>query len=262
MLEVLKLKCPLKYKTKYSNEYFLEFIMIVLTDLQHWSSLQFVSTNSKYKYHMIKNKTIQNKHRLWSKLNIYESVYFNIMNKYNLKKNVSTLFIDTSDIYNKNGIERTGFGGPNKKKKKSLLSVICDENKNVYACMLVESTENIKKVKTFPHDVNTVISTLEYAIDHGLEINNINLLGDKGYISKELKNKLKDRNVNFIYPNRKNAKIKTSIEDKNHLKNRYVIENVFANIKKYNRICMRKDRLNCTYIGFVYLTLMLTTKIL
>ena len=103
---------------------------------------------------------------------------------------------------------------------------------------------------------------MEYAIDHGLEINNINLVGDKGYISKELKNKLKDRNVNFIYPNRKNAKIKTSIEDKNHLKNRYVIENVFANIKKYNRICMRKDRLNCTYIGFVYLTLILTTKIL
>jgi len=52
MLEVLKLKCPLKYKTKYSNEYFLEFIMIVLTDLQHWSSLRFVSTNSKYKYHI------------------------------------------------------------------------------------------------------------------------------------------------------------------------------------------------------------------
>lgn len=262
ILEVLNLKCPLKYKSKYSNEYFLDLILLVLTDLQNWSSLQFICTNSKYKYHIIKNKTIQDKHCLWSKLNIYEEVYFNIMNKYNFQNNVDTLFIDTSDIYNKNGVECIGFGGQNKKKKKSLLSAICDKNKNVYACILVESTENIKKVKTFPHDINTVISTLDYAIDHGVNIKNTNLVGDKGYISKDLKNKLKERNINFIYPSRKNAKIKTTNDDKIHLKNRYVIENVFADIKKYNRICMRKDRLKCTYIGFVYLSLMLTSKLL
>ena len=79
ILEVLKLKCPLKYKSKYSNEYFLDLILLVLTELQNWSSLQFICTNSKYKYHY---KTIQNKHYLWSKLKIYELVYFNIMNKY------------------------------------------------------------------------------------------------------------------------------------------------------------------------------------
>ncbi len=258
ILKVLNLKCPVKYKSKYSNEYFLDLILLVLTELQNWSSIQFISTQSKYKYHY---KTIQDKHCLWSKLNIYEEVYFNILKNYNLQNNVDTLFIDTSDIYNKNGIECIGFGGQNKKKKKSLLSVICDKNKNVYACILVESTENIKKVKTFPHDINTVISTLDSAIDHGIKIKNTNLVGDKGYISKDLKNKLKERNINFVYPSRKNAKIKTPIDDKIHLKNRYVIENLFADIKKYNRICMRKDILKCTYIGFVYLALMQTTDL-
>lgn len=51
-------------------------------------------------------------------------------------KNI-TLFIDSSNIYNKKGIESIGYGA-NSKKRGSKISVICDKNENVYSLTLVD----------------------------------------------------------------------------------------------------------------------------
>ena len=49
-------------------------------------------------------------------------------------------------------------------------------------------------------------------------------------------------------------------KNKKLLKNRYVIENVFAKLKKFDRICIRKDRLTATFIGFIFLASILIFK--
>ena len=110
-----------KRKTKYSVEYYLYYIILVLKELQSWKSLKYLLTNNKTNHY----KTIQDIHLEWSRLNIYKITYNIILQKYkldNLKSSSNlTLFIDSSNIYNKNGCTNTGYG-MNPKKKESRIS--------------------------------------------------------------------------------------------------------------------------------------------
>jgi hypothetical protein len=68
------------------------------------------------------------------------------------------------------------------------------------------------------------------------------------------------RNTQIIYPNKRNQKEKTSKHYKKLLTNRYIIENVFANLKKFDRTCVRNDRLNITFKGFLFLGTIINFK--
>ena len=255
----VKKHCKPIRKPKYSTIYYLYNILLVLTELQTWKSLKLLHTN-KSKYHY---KTIQDKHLEWSRLNLYEITYKIINEKYHqskLKKSSNlTLFIDSTNIYNKNGQENIGYG-QNYKKQESRVSAICDSNKNIYSLTLVDTQiKNEKHKKTLPNDSKTVISSVTNLLETDLKYKSLNLVGDKGYATKEqdrvhLKETYK---INLIYPHKKNQKVKTPLTHKKLLKNRYVIENVFAKLKVYVRVCCRKDKLACTYMGFVYLSAML-----
>jgi len=88
------------------------------------------------------------------------------------------------------------------------------------------------------------------------------LVGDKGY-ARNIKAKQhlkKTYKTELIYPHRKNQKVKTPEKSKQLLKKRYVIENVFAKLKRFNRICMRQDKLVSTYKGFIFLASIMLFK--
>ena len=247
---------------KYSSVYYLYNIILVLTELQTWKSLKLLHLDKK-PYHY---KTIQDKHIEWSKLNLYERTYKTINEKYkqlHLKKSSNlTLFIDSTNIYNKNGQQNIGYG-QNFKKQESRISAICDSNKNIYSLTLVDSLSKEGTVKrTLPNDSKTIISSITNLLETNIKYRAINLVGDKGYATKEpIKNQLKiTYKINLIYPHKKNQKCKTSLFHKKLLKVRYVIENVFAKLKSYNRICCRKNKLKCTFMGFAYLASMLIFK--
>jgi len=280
-----------KRKTKYSVEYYLYYIILVLKELQSWKSLKYLLTNNKTNHY----KTIQDIHLEWSRLNIYKITYNIILQKYkltNLKASSNlTLFIDSSNIYNKNGCMNTGYG-MNPKKKESRISVICDKDKNVFSLTLIkvnqkivnqktvkektvkEKTVNQKTVNqkivnqktvirnTFPHDSKTIKSSVLDLIKNKLKYKKLFLVGDKGYALKKTdKNKLFiDYNIELVYPYRRNQKEKTPKKHKVLLRKRYVVENVFSKLKQFNRICIRKDKLDTTYLGFCFLSLLLTFK--
>lgn len=265
-----------KRKTKYSVEYYLYYIILVLKELQSWKSLKYLFTNKKTNHY----KTIQDIHLEWSRLNIYKITYNIILQKYklnNLKASSNlTLFIDSSNIYNKNGCNNTGYG-MNPKKKESRISVICDKDKNVFSLTLIKVKEKTVKEKTvnqktvnqkivirntFPHDSKTIKSSVLDLIKNKLKYKKLFLVGDKGYALKKTdKNKLFiDYNIELVYPHRRNQKEKTPKKHKVLLKKRYVVENVFSKLKQFNRICIRKDKLDTTYLGFCFLSLLLTFK--
>ena len=109
--------------------------------------------------------------------------------------------------------------------------------------------------KTLQHDSKSIEPTINNLLIDQLKCKRLKLAGDKGYASTKI-NKLRYRetyNTDIIYPHRKNQKTKTPKAHKKLLKKRYVIENVFARIKRFDRICMRKDRLEVTFIGFLFL---------
>ena len=60
----------------------------------------------------------------------------------------------------------------------------------------------------------------------------------------------------MIYPKRKNQKIKNTKKEKKILKKRHKIDNVFASIKKYDRIMLRKEHKIINYMSFVYIAMM------
>jgi len=245
----------------FSTSYYLYYITIVLTDLRRWSSLSLLLQSNKKNHY----KTIQDKHLEWSKLNLYEKTYKNINEKYHslshkCSQNI-VLFIDSSNIYNKCGTVNIGYG-QNPKKQESRISLICDEYKNVYSVILIKPTYKTATKRTFCHDSKTIIPNLNDLIKTKITCKRVQLAGDKGYIlnKKDKKQLETDYNVQIIHPHRRNQIIKTPKQSKKILKKRYVIENVFASIKIYDRICVRKDKLEETFISFVYLALMLKFK--
>lgn len=261
LINMINLKCPNVRKPKYSNEYYLYYVMLVFKELQKWSSLMILFNNEK-KYHY---QTISDIHLKWSRLNIYEDAYKTLLKKYkkiSIKGSAYLIsFIDSTDIYNKNGCEKIGYG-QDPKKKKTKVSAICDVNKNILSLIvtdthLKESEFNGRKYlkPTLQSDTKTVNPTINKLLIDQLRCKQFKLVGDKGYATlKKDKIILKEtKNTDIIYPHRRNQKIKTTDEHKKLIKKRYVIENVFAGLKRFDRICMRKDRLEVTFIGFLFL---------
>lgn len=276
----------IKRKPKYSIEYFLYHILLVLTDLKKWTSLKLVLHNDKDNHYSIIQKT----HFKWCKKNIYKKVYNKLLEKYklnNLKKSKNmVLYIDSTNIYNKRGIEKIGFG-QNPKKKESRISLICDKFRNIYSLTLIDTYKkpnvnidinqdikndtnkktnkkinkktnkktNKKALLTLPNDCKTIKSSLDDLVLNNIKYKTLFLVGDSGYATRiENKKILHDEfNVKLAYPHKRNQKIKTPEKDKILLKDRYIVENTFAHLKNYSRICSRQDKLETTYMGFVFL---------
>ena len=89
---------------------------------------------------------------------------------------------------------------------------------------------------------------------------NINIIGDKGYINSTVFLH-DDKKVNTIAPNRKNMKKRSSKYNKSKLKKRYLIENVFASLKKFNRTMYRKERNIKNFMSFIYIACMVILKL-
>ena len=260
-MKVVNRLCKSIRKPKYSNEYYLYHIILVLADLQKWESLSTVCSN-KSKYHY---KTIQDKHLQWSKLNIYETTYRILLKKYTHNKlnknNNLVLFIDSALIYNKNGNELIGYG-QNPKKRETKISAICDEDKNIHSIIITEVNQKTLTKTTLMSDQLSIEHNIKNLLETKLKFKKLYLVGDKGYArnmkaKQHLKTKYK---TELIYPHLKNQKSKTPANSKKLLKKRYVIENVFAKLKRYDRICMRKDKLVSTYKGFIFLASIMLFK--
>ena len=71
--KVSKNKTKRIYTSKYSDEYYLQMIMYLLNDINHWSFLQNLKVyQSKFKNHY---KTIYNKFRKWTELNVFKNAF-------------------------------------------------------------------------------------------------------------------------------------------------------------------------------------------
>ena len=151
ILETLDEKCKNIRCPSYSNEYYLYYITIVLTDVQTWNSLNKLFSERTQKTPKNHYKTIEDKHLDWSKLNIYENAYKKILeknNKLDLKRSKNlNLFIDSSDVYNKNGHENVGYGC-NPKKKQTRISAICDEYKTILSLVITTTINKSPNVES------------------------------------------------------------------------------------------------------------------
>lgn len=247
IIKYANLLCPNEYNSKFTNEYYLKNIIYMLNNFVSWKSLQyskFIESNKKYHY-----KTIHKKHILWSKCNVYEYAFNEILNSNKINDITENIIIDNTLIMNKYGSENIGYGnGESRKKKYTSITTIINENKKP---ILIFNNKSIKKEKinTLPHDTKSLLLSIEKLKNKITKKTYI--IGDKGYIID--KTKITNKYVEIITPHRKNQIIKTTQFAKEKLKIRHTIENWFSQLKNFNRILVRRDKLIITYMGFVYL---------
>ena len=101
------------------------------------------------------------------------------------------------------------------------------------------------------HDVKMVSETIDSI---PISTKRTKLLGDKGYISKDLKKKLKTQQISLIYPHRKNMH-PVSKGVKQQLRNRKFIEHNFSTLKRHRNISERSERKLYTFKSICYLAL-------
>ena len=109
--------------------------------------------------------------------------------------------------------------------------------------------------------MHTPLGWLVKMINKTLEnINNINnnsknfyLIGDKAYKTKEKIN-LCDKPIKIITPDKKNAVKKNTKFENKKLKKRIIIEHCNLNIKRYERVMLRKEKKIKTYLSWVYIS--------
>lgn len=269
ILKIAHMKYPEIRKRQYELKYYLDKFVLILNDLVKWDSLNLLKdypVDSPYHW-----KAIQNEFNKWSKDNVFEEAlnmfmkenYFKLRDVKRSKK--LNLFIDSTYICNKYGSQLIAKNPEYKKKNMTKLSVVCDEYKypiGVTAVSLCQdkyvinrNTFNEQHIRTHKHDSKTVQETLDKVVIDIPNYVKCKLIGDKGYITKN-EFKINNKPIKIIAPKRKNQKTKNTKIEKKLLSMRHKVENYFCFLKKYERICLRKDRNINTFMSFVYLALL------
>ena len=173
-------------------------------------------------------------------------------------------FIDATFIANKNGYEDIVINPELTKKNVTKLTTISDVDGFIYSVSLSKAktkqiiyNNKIKQINTVNHDVELIQNVLNETnpnIKFFNNINNLQLIGDKGY--KTDKNfYIKKEKVSMISPDKKNQK-KNMINrhQKRKLGYRFIIENTINGFKHNSRISIRKDGKSNMFMGWIYIS--------
>jgi hypothetical protein len=169
---------------------------------------------------------------------ILHIAFTNFINKLQIDHSLS--FIDSTTIINKlcNG-ESISYGFSNMKHKGIKITTLVNSNQ-------VPLSFSISKSNL--HDTKLINGALDNCNKLPKKI-----VGDKGYLSKDLKKYLFSKGIDLIYPYKKYKKIKKKSKDDNNkfkknkyltnsdeelklLKERHKVENFFATLKQYRRL--------------------------
>jgi len=247
----IKLNKIFNYKTKnrkYSNKILIKCIIDILKDG--------ISFRSIGKYKKINWQTI---YKFYCKLiqhNTIKIIFDNIVNDYKNKYIKNNIFItDTTLIPNKLGINDIGYNPQYPKHKSCKISIISDINGIPLNISCFSGNINDSKI------LNNQLDDFKNSNSELLNNNNI-LLGDAGYDSNKIREKLIAIKFGklLVAKNKRNIKnkirlesIKLLPEEKNLLKKRIKIEHTNAHLKQYKRIATRYDKYTSNYINFIYL---------
>lgn len=83
-------------------------------------------------------------------------------------------------------------------------------------------------------------------------VQNLKIVGDKGFSSKKLRSWLESLGAKHCIAQKSNEKNKAAF-NKGDYKRRHNIENVFSWMRRWTRLELRRERLPLNFFGFVYL---------
>jgi transposase len=149
--------------------------------------------------------------------------------------------MDSTTIYNKNGINKVARNKFFKNKKSTKVSLLTDSNGFPLSIFFMKGNYHDNCMfKKHIKDAHVLLPN-----------RNLKVLADKAYSSSENYNFLDSNNIKHIIPPRKNMKInKTYQYDKKEYTKRIKIEHIFSRFKMIRRVNERQDKLLRNYKGF------------
>ena len=216
------------YRTQlYTLDEILPLIFNILKYGYPWRHIEDLNTNISW-------STVHKAFQKLTKFGVFESTYKELLHKYIKKtpgKKLKILMTDTTTIYNKYNSDTAKINKYYKNKNVIKISVICDAIGVPISVEIYSGNKN---------DANIFLSQL----NNDVLINKIiydkykkYLLGDKGYDSISIRNKLKDQNIiPIIDYNKRNTKNKTKIkkltvDEKEIYRKRLIVEHLFSKNK-------------------------------
>jgi transposase len=97
------------------------------------------------------------------------------------------------------------------------------------------------------HDSQPVLAMLD-----NLSIDGSNIIGDKAYSSKEIREYIKNQEATYTIPPKSNEKNPWNM-DKHLYKERHLVECFFNKIKHFRRVSTRYDKLATSFLAFVFI---------
>lgn len=177
----------------------------------------------------------------WSMAGVFENAYKEFLKQYHLFIDYSSAYVDSTIILNKYGYkEYCKYNQSESKKHRCTKLTTIISNNNIPIVVGVHSGNT--------SEIN-ILKNIMPKIKHFK-----NLYGDKGYCSLSYKKYLKKRyKLNFVYPYKKNQKIKNTQEELDKLQCRIKIEHVNNMIKQNKALNTRYVKNNIGFKALAYL---------
>jgi putative transposase len=222
---------PVRHR-KYDNSTVLQVVHLVLKSGIAWRELSCLG---------YPHTTIYNRWRHWASTGIMTKVFERLLDTYIVSQHVSALqemYIDTSMIKNGCGTDCVGKNPTDRGRLGTKLSVICNYDQvplavKFYPANIADCTTTVETVELIRHPVKQ--DGRRVAV----------LVGDKGYISHDTAALLKRRfKTRLLTPHRRNARNQPRMSkgDKELLRRRHCVENLFCRLDKFKRLLIRHDR--------------------
>jgi len=254
ILKFAKEKYKEHRKRIFSLDYYLSSFIKILKDVTRWELLK---DPSKKKCHW---KSVYNEFCKWSKDNIFEEAFNSFLqenyfkhNKLKKNKNIN-LFVDTTRINNKKGSEKISMNPEYRKKNVTNVQIVCDDNQLPLGMFILDVYKKDYNKNSSSHEITGLPNTLNAIPLNFSGYKKINVMGDKGFVTSK-KYSIHNNPIRFISIKRKNQQ-KQSAKEKDLLKKRYVVENMFAFIKNDIRLDRRMDKKIHTFSSFLYMKLL------
>ncbi len=218
------------------TEHYIKVIMKVLRTGMQW----------KYLNEPLNYTTYYKKLKQWSDHQIFEKAFYLLTKtKHFLDLIGNDFFIDSCIIRNKGGLKTEMIGPSYKHKFKNgtKVTIISD-------CYGIPISMSLSKAQV--SDVKMVLPCLSKIKFNLSKIKNLG--GDKGYVSKNLKNK---KDINYLYYDKKNTKSNNRLtsSEKLIMKKRIAVEHTFSWIQQYRKLTDRYEKHIKSFESFIYLSL-------
>jgi len=212
-------------------------------------------------------QAIYKRFRLWTTHDVFRRLWKKTMKRYANEKFCEDplwfrqVFLDCTLIKNYETTDCKGGNSTDRGRSGTKLSAVCDSNRVILG--VVATPANTLDYHVASNTFDAIPFDLQP--DHR---RTIHVVTDKGYSYKPVANDLKrkDRRLLLVcekHRNHKeevNKKCKTR-EARSMLKQRHVIENAFALLKKFKRLRVRDDKKIENYLSFLLLGLIIRTDV-